>query len=358
VSASIPALSVIVPLAYNLRDAQETFEALAASDLPRRSWELIVVASTQAPEIVSFAAQYADAIVRVGGHHAGSAHLCNRGASIARGPVLVFFDRDVAVLPDTLSRIDDAFVDPGLTAIVGAIASAPPTATLPTRYRALVRQWAQRRSAGLSEHFATCCGAIRASAFIDAGQLDEWRCPAIGSAAAQLGLRLRAEGRRIELRTDVRVVSRRRTTWLRATQPVMILTSPPPWMSEVAEEGPIAPIRRLRLRERWLAAAVWVVALLVTLSITTNSPDPARAAAVLGAAIVLVDLPLFVHIARGGGIVVLCAALPLRAVSLLSTGARGAWHATRFRVVGEPRPEPGMDALSEVGARTWPPDAN
>ncbi len=353
-----PSLSVIVPLADDPIEAAETFEALAASDLPRGRWELIVVAGTQAADVVALAAQYADAIVRVGSYRSGSAYLCNRGAAIARAPVLVFFDRDVAVIPDTLSRIDHAFADAGLTAIVGSILLAPPTATLPTRYRALVRQWAHRRGAGPSEHFATYCGAIRATTFANAGQLDEWRCPAIGGAAAHLGLRLRALGHRIEIRTDVRVASRRRATWLEAAQPVTILTSPPPWMADRTGDGRPEATRRLRQRERWLASALWVVALLAALAATRRSPDSGRAAALLLVAVVLVDLPLLVHVARGGGVAVLGAALPLRAASLLTTGARMAWDVARFHVVGEPRPDPGMDALSEVGARAWPPDAN
>jgi len=138
-----PELSVILPLPETLRGAEETFACLAASDLPRHRWELILVATTERHDLLALAAQHGDAVVRVGERwDQGSAYLCNRGAAVSRAPILVFLDRDILVLPDTLRHIDDSFGDPELVALVGSIAPASGKANVPTRYRSLVREWA------------------------------------------------------------------------------------------------------------------------------------------------------------------------------------------------------------------------
>lgn len=353
-SPTAPALSIILPLTGDAASVAETLAALAASDLPRRRWELVVVMPATAHEILTIAAQHADAIVRIGRSWSrGSAYLCNRGAEVARGDVLVFVNQDVLVAPDTLRRIDTAFEEFGLSALVGSLNSTPADASIPMRYQALIRDWTSRRGAGVTEHFSIACGAIRRTAFIAAGRLDEWQQPPLGCAGSELGLRLRALGHRIELRNDVQMTSRRRVSWLEATRPLTIESSPPPWMPGGASSG--TRTRTLRIHERHVSAALWAALALAAAAIAAQSRTLLAAASALGALALAAELPLMAYVARTGGGRMLAAALALRVFSLLGIGLRAVLAAARFRLVGEPHPDAGIEALNEVGVRVWPP---
>ncbi len=353
--AERPALSVVVHLTDDAPAARTMLAALAASTLPRQRWELIVVATSDAAPCLAVAAQHADAIVRMSGPwNASSAYVCNRGASVARAPVIVFLGHDVTVFPNTLARIDAAFADEELSALVGAIGSAPRDADVPTRFRSLVREWMHLRGTGACEHFATSCGAIRTSAFFAAGQLDEWQRPPLGCSSRELGLRLRALGYRIELRDDVRVTSRRPSSWLDAVRPLMIVAPTPPWMPpSVAPRG--EALARLRAGERRLASmATAAVVLGLAGSVLRDEALLIVAAAIIGIVIAL-DLPLLAHVFARGGFGVFLAAVPLRLASLLTASVSELRDGFRFHVIGEPHTDPGVEALHEVGARAWPP---
>lgn len=351
-----PVLSVIVPLADDPQRVGDLLDALAMSDLPRREWELIVVSTGQPEATIALAAQRADVIVRLAGFWArGSAYLCNRGAEVARAPVLVFLDHDVVVRPDTLRRIERAFANRTLAAIVAGIEPAARSATVATRYVTRMHDWAHHRCLGESEHFSTRCGAIRASVFTGVGELDEWQRPPLDCAATELGLRLRALGHRVELRDDVRVVSRRSSSWAGATRPLAIQQSPPPWLPEPILHAEATPTRRFRAREQRLSLMTWCAAALFALAAGRGWSGGAAAGGLIAATVLGADVPLLSHIVRGGGLALALTAIPLRVVSLLLHGARIVADELRFRIIGEPRPDPGLEALTEVGAQLWPP---
>lgn len=334
-SSRVPKLSVIVPLDDDPASAAATFEALLASDLARDRWELIAVATTQSAVVIGLAAQVADAVVRVGGQWSREApYLCNRGAAAACGGVLVFINTDIIIASDTLSRIDGLFADPGLGAI-GTILTAPtPLATVATRYRRLAIDWSARRRLEPPDRFDARCVAVRTPAFFDGGQLDEWQSASLDRSAIDLGARIRALGYRTEIRTDIRVQSRQPTTWRDAAEPML----------------PGAP-----RRDRWLSAAIWLAAIAGIAAAWMDSGELGRAAIYVALGVLIADLPLLIYLARSGGPVVVCAAVPLRAATLLAYGGRRAFAVTRSRVLGEPHADAGLEALAEVGARAWPP---
>ncbi len=353
--ADRPSLSVVVRLIDDARAATTMFAALAASTLPRHRWELIVVATTDSPPCLAIAAQYADAIVRMSGPWTpSSAYVCNRGASVASGPVIVFLGHDVTVLPNTLARIDAAFADEELSALVGAIGPAPREASMPTRFRALVREWMHLRGTGTCEHFATSCGAIRTGAFFAAGQLDEWQRPPLGCASRELGLRLRALGYRIELRDDVRVSSRRSSSWLDAVRPLMIVAPTPPWMPRSVATSDEA-LARLRARERRLSSMATAAVVLGLAGGVLRDTALLIVAASVTTTVIAFDMPLLSYVFAQGGFGVFLAALPLRFISLLTASGSELRDGFRYHIIGEPRTDPGVEALHEVGARAWPP---
>jgi len=151
----------------------------------------------------------------------------------------------------------------------------------------------------------------------------------------------------------VLVRSRRESSWLEAARPLMVLAPPPPWIGDVRAKD-MEPIRRLRRRERFLALAAWMSAIAAALSVLVHSMLLGRVALALGLGVLAIDLPLLAYAVRGG-VAVAAAALPLRAASLFEVGIWMARDAFRFHLLGEPRPNPGVEALIEVEARVWPP---
>ncbi len=299
--ASRADLSVIVPLADDPQHAAEIFDALSASDLPRRSWELIVVAAGQPKAAIEVAAQRADVIVRLDGLWTrDTAYRFNRGAEVARAPVLVFLECDVIVRPDTLRRIRCAFADDQVDALVAGVDPAPRSASLSTRYVTLLQDWAHRRCAGESEHFTIRASAIRARAFLSAGYLDEWQRPPLEGAATELGLRLRALGYRVELRNEVRVANRGYTPWARAAQPSAIQQSPPRWLPTEGARQERTATYQFRMRERRLSIAAWAAAALFVAAAGLRSANVATGGMLCATLVLAADAPLAAHLARGG----------------------------------------------------------
>ena len=67
---TLPLVSIIVPVHDGARTLPATLQAIAASDLPREMWELIVVDDASTDDTAMLSAQYADCVVR---------HLVDRG---------------------------------------------------------------------------------------------------------------------------------------------------------------------------------------------------------------------------------------------------------------------------------------
>ena len=100
-----PYLSIIVPVKNGQTVLPVMLENLSRSELPRESWELIVVDDGSTDDSAAIASEYADLVIRLPGRSRGPGYARNRGVERARGECVVFLDADVVVRPDTLSRI-------------------------------------------------------------------------------------------------------------------------------------------------------------------------------------------------------------------------------------------------------------
>ena len=355
-TAMPPTLSVIVRLADDPDAAARVFDALAMSELARPQWELIVVTPGRPDTAIDIAAQRADVIVRLDRPWAdGSAYVCNRGAEVARAPVLVFLEGHVLVRPDTLERIARAFTDEQLAAVVAGIDPAPRSADLVTRCATLLHDAAHRRCLGESEHFTTCAGAIRRRVFFACGELDEWPSSPQACAGADLGLRLRALGHRVDVRDDIRVAHNGPISWKEAAQPCALQQLPPPWLRLLASKAATTATGRFREREQWMSRWAWLAAAGIVIGVGVRSAKTALLAVTIAAVGFLVDAPLMLRMVRNGGVTVAALALVLRMSMLLIQGGRSLANRIRVRVIGEPRPAPGIEALGEVGVQRWPP---
>ncbi len=178
----------------------ESLPALAASDLPRDRWELIVVDDASSDRTPEVARRHADRVVSLDAPAGGPARARNRGTEVARGEILVFVDADVRVHRDALGRIVDALSEgSGVAAVFGAYDTRPQAAGLVSQYLNLVHHYVHASHPGDAETFWAGLGAVRRAAFLRAGGFDaeRYRRPQIEDI--ELGYRLRSMGCRIVL---------------------------------------------------------------------------------------------------------------------------------------------------------------
>src|SRR4051812_47547190 len=217
----IPLLSVVVPAHRGATMLEHALAALAASDLPRNRWELLVVddgsdAGGDGAGANAGAARYADVVIRLPGPARGPAYARNRGFELTRGAFVAFVNSDVAVLPHTLrSLVEQLTASPELAAISATYDSVPAAPGLVTRYRNLVRHWEQRDiRAEHAELWAGCC-VVRRGPFAAVGMFNEWHFVRPSVEAAELTTRLRLAGGEVRVAHELSV-SHMRTFTLRA----------------------------------------------------------------------------------------------------------------------------------------------
>jgi hypothetical protein len=177
--SSPPTLAAIVPAT----DGPETLDRCLAAIRASEGAPEEVIAVTESPGT-------------------GAAAARNAGAARARAEVLVFVDADVLVHPDAFTRIRRAFADdPELTAIFGAYDDSPEATDPVSAFRNLLHHHVHQAGAGRASTFWTGLGAIRAERFDAAGGFDEqlFSEPVASVEDIELGMRLAAQGARIEL---------------------------------------------------------------------------------------------------------------------------------------------------------------
>lgn len=352
-----PLLSVIVPARDAERVLSESLEALLASDLPRQTWELIVVDDASGDSTASVAGTVADSVIRLPGPARGPAYARNRGTEIARAEICVFVDADVCLLPDALSRILTRFQsDPALAAVVGSYDAATPNQGLPTQYRNLRHCYLRERAGGDVDTFWAPCGAIRRGIMLEVGQFDEWHYWRPPIEGIELGRRLRIAGHRILLDPAIRGVHLRSWTLLEMFGGDLRNLGVP-WMRLLLQEGRVGSTRApsISAAERFNTAATWAAVTSVSAFAMWQHPLLASASVASAFAMTVGTLPILTWFRRKRGLAFAVAAFPLQVMHYLVAGASvlGAW--LLHQVVGEPRRDASVDALAEVGLETWPP---
>lgn len=203
-SGKPPLLSVVVPVKDGAALLPTCLAALAASELGRERWELIVVDDGSTDESRRVAEHWADRVLTVADGPRGPAWARNRGAEIARGEWLVFVDADVVVHPDTLTRIARTVEEErALVALFGAYDDAPEAPGFLSQYRNLFHRYVHLHAAGEAETFWAGCGAVRRESFLALGGFDTRMFPRPQIEDIELGYRLRDAGGRIVLRPEI-----------------------------------------------------------------------------------------------------------------------------------------------------------
>lgn len=301
-------VSVIVPVHNGHGVIEQSLAALCASDLPRSSWELIVVDDASTDDTATVARVWADTVIRLDGSPRGPAWARNRGSDAAQSEILAFVDADVCVHPSTVRRLVEALDDdPGATAVFGAYDQAPAAAGLISQYRNLLHHYVHVQNAGEADTFWAGCGAMRRADFVRAGGFDARRYPRPQIEDIALGYRLRALGCRLLLRPDIQATHLKRWT-LRGMVRNDLFDRGVPWMHLLMEQPSIGPgTLNVRRREKVLTGLAGLAALALAVAVVTRSIAALAIAATCLLVVAAANEPFFRWLA----------------------GIRGAWFALR-----------------------------
>jgi glycosyltransferase involved in cell wall biosynthesis len=357
-----PYLSVIVPVKNGHSVLPRMLDMLGRSELPRESWELIVVDDGSTDDSPAIASEYADLVIRLPAPSHGPGYARNRGVERARGECIVFLDADCLVRADTLTRLAETMMTRSdVAAVFGAYCDEPEAAGLVSKYRNLLHHYTHAQEPGEAQTFWAGCGCVRRATFVAIGMYDEWRFSRPQIEDVELGYRLSAHGHRILLQPEIQVTHLKRWTF-RGMLKADFMDRGVPWARLLAEQRALlgkaaskAKSLSLRAKEKSNTFLVCLGLLLLGLSM----PHRNHLLAVLGAlclvVVILRGLPLYAFFFRKRGLVFAICGVVLHMVYYLTAAVSVVWGALLAVVVGEPRPAPSVEAFSELNLASWPP---
>jgi len=354
-SRTLP-LSVIV----SVRDAgatlREVLLAVRASDLRTDSYEIIVVDDASSDGSVAIAARYADTVVKLTGRASGPGYARNRGVELARGDVVAFVEGDVAVRPDTLSRMLATLAEnPDVDAVSASRDATSGARNFISQYWNLLLRFGEQHHPGNCAQFAPGCGAIRRRVFISAGMYDEWRFSTACLESVELGERLLGAGHGALLSSELKVTHLKewniglvcQEVWGRSR--LLARSLGYSRMSAVAPSEVVFTLSRALIPAGALLGTLMLAAAFV--------PPPHVRAEVALALVVLVmtNLPLhrFYVTARGFRFAAMSAPVHIFVQTVTATALCTGW-VLRY-LIGDASPDATTQAYSEVGLEIWPP---
>jgi GT2 family glycosyltransferase len=350
-------VSVIVPVYNGARFLERSLGAIAASDITRKSLELIVVDDASDDDSALVAGRYADTVVRLAGRQRGPAYARNRGLELARGAIIVLVDADVCVHGDTIRRLAEQLAaDSSLGAVNGSYDSGERTSGLVTGYRTLRQCHLQRKAAGDVDHFWPACGAVRASVLERVGTFDEWHYWRPQAEGAELGRRIRGAGFRILLDPTIQATHVKEWTLANGIA-TDLLNHGVPWMRLMLQGGSLARTRMPSLSSReWITAALGCTSV-AAMALHLLFPFAALRWIALAAAFAVMvgSLSLFQFIASERDPIFAVCCVPLQMLHYLTTGVSLILAWSLHQTVGEPKRDVTDDAFAEIGLETWPP---
>ena len=357
-----PYLSVIVPVKNGHGVLPRMLEMLSRSELPRESWELIVIDDGSTDDSSAIASEYADLVIRLPAPSHGPGYARNRGVERARGECIVFLDADCLVRPDTLTRLAETMMTRNdVAAVFGAYCDEPEAAGVVSKYRNLLHHYTHAQEPGEAQTFWAGCGCVRRAVFVAIGMYDEWRFSRPQIEDVELGYRLSAHGHRILLQPEIQVTHLKRWTF-RGMLKADFMDRGVPWARLLAEQRALlgkaaSKAKSLSLRAKEKSNTFFVCLGLLLLGLSVQPKD--HLLAVLGALclviVILRGMPLYAFFFRKRGLVFAICGVVLHMVYYLTAAVSVVWGALLAVVVGEPRPTPSVEAFSELNLASWPP---
>jgi len=357
-----PYLSVVVPVKNGQSVLPVMLGNLSRSELPRESWELIVVDDGSTDDSAAIASEYADLVIRLPGRSRGPGYARNRGVERARGDCVLFLDADVVVRPDTLSQIAATMSSrPDVDALFGAYCDEPAAAGVVSQYRNLLHHFTHDQEPGDAQTFWAGCGCVRRSVFLAVGMYDEWRFSRAQIEDVELGYRMSGRGYHILLRPEIQVTHLKRWTF-KGMLKADFMDRGVPWARLLAEQrallGPAALKAKtlsLRAKEKSNTFFVCLGFLLLALSAKPKDHLMATLGALALVIVILRGLPLYAFFRRKRGLVFAMCGVVLHMIYYLTAAVSVVWGAFLALLIGEPKPDPSIEAFSELNLAAWPP---
>jgi glycosyltransferase involved in cell wall biosynthesis len=352
-----PYFSIIVPVHQGERVLPLCLGALEASSLPREAWELIVVDDASTDGTAAIAAQHADTVVRLPGRPHGPAYARNRGFEFSRGEVILFVDADVCVHRDTLARFAALFSGSAdIGAAFGSYDSQPPAEGFISQYRNLLHHYHHQINPGDADTFWAGCGAVRSHIFAEAKMYDEWHFPRPQIEDIELGHRIRAHGHRILLRPEIQCSHLKRWTF-RGMIATDLNDRGVPWTRLLVAQGAALKPGSLNLKtiEKISTALIWAMVLLVVAAAVTRRPMLLVGAAACLLPVVWWNRALYGFFGRERGFTFAIRVLPVHVLYYMINGVAAGFGWFLHELIGGPSPDPTVQAVSEIGLKTWPP---
>lgn len=194
-------LSIIIP-AYNAENfIGRLLETIQRSDF--HGYEIIVVDDGSRDNTAAVAKEYPVKFIRLS-RNSGPAAARNKGAEAAEGGILVFFDADIQIEPDTLSKIAEKFeTNPDVKVLVGTYSDEPLNPGFFPRFKALWFTSLFDPKAIYTDSLEGFCTAIQKEVFKESGGFN----PCFRDSSAEdyeLGCRLRRKYK-IHFAPDIKV---------------------------------------------------------------------------------------------------------------------------------------------------------
>ncbi|HYL57436.1 MAG TPA: glycosyltransferase [Candidatus Acidoferrales bacterium] len=281
--SAMPALSVVVPARDAAATVPRCLDAITsqAAQMPV-GVEIIVVDDCSSDATAEIAARYGVRLVKLA-HHLGPSAARNRGAEIARAPVLFFLDADVVLAPHALARGAEALTASGADAVMGSYDDDPDARSTVSRFKNLAHHYFHQRARAEAATFWSGCGVVRREVFAASGGFDEEQHSV---EDIELGSRMVAQGARIVLDPGLQVKHLKRWT-MRSLLATDVLRRAIPWTLlwlegrrlpddlNLAADQRIAAIAALALATSVVASpfmpALWLLAgVLVVLGLWLN----------------------------------------------------------------------------------------
>jgi hypothetical protein len=244
--------------------------------------------------------------------------------------------------------------DPLIGAVIGAYDAGRTSGRLVSEYRNLLRHVEHQTNPGETDVFSAGLSLVRREAFVAAGLFDEWRFPRPQAEALELGDRLRGLGYRIVRRLDAQGTHLKRWTirqWIRVDLfdrgiSASRLNQLPDFRARADRLYRARPVDALLA---WSAVSAMATALL------RGSSSFALLAAACLLLLILHNGAMFARFFQVRGVAFALATVPLHVVTCAIYGVASAIGRALYHAVGEPQPDPVVQAYAEVGLRMWPP---
>lgn len=167
-----PTLSAIIPArnaAATIARCLDALTAQASDDV-----EIIVVDDGSTDDTAEIVSRYGVRLLKLA-RNMGPSAARNRGAEMARAPVLFFLDADVALAPGALARAQASMCGTEAGAIIGSYDDDPAAQSTISRFKNIAHHYFHQRSRSAATTFWGACGLVRREIFFAAGGFDEQR---------------------------------------------------------------------------------------------------------------------------------------------------------------------------------------